>query len=143
MPSATIQHLLVACILSLNINVNAVPLDIRNTTSPPSLCVVTQENYFVRTGQYIGPWRYNITLHDKQTPEKDSPGQGLLDNISGECHHNPSSLNITSFGLDPQTHTLTGYEIDFQLPASTKRACVERAIQKAENKSLSCNSQGY
>ena len=143
MASITIQSLLVACILSLNSHVNAQPLYIRNTTSPSSWCSVVQDNYPTRTGQFIGPWQYNIGINNKQTPEKDSPGQGLLDNIWGECHNNPTSQHIDPLGYNLQTDALAGYNILFQLPATIPdTTCVERAIQKAENKTLRCEFPG-
>ena len=90
-------------------------------------------------GPRTGAWDYNIIIYNKTTSEKGSPGQGLLDNVRGECHNDASQPHIDPLGYDPQTHALTGYNISFILPATLPdTACVETAIQKAEHQSLSC-----
>ena len=84
-------------------------------------------------------WQYNIVIRNKKTPEKGSPGQGLLDNIHGECHNDAVEPTVNPLGYDPQTHALTGYNISFTLSYTLPdTACVETAIQKAEDKTLSC-----
>ena len=137
-----ILPLLMACILSLNVSINAQPLEARNTTALTSSCTTKQSATPLRGGPLLGPWHYTILIYNKQTPERGAPAQGLIDNIVGECHAqvDPASPpHVDPFGYNPQTHALSGYNITFSLPASLPdTACVQTAIKKAENKDLDC-----
>ncbi len=90
-------------------------------------------------GTLTGSWNYNIVIYNKTAAEKGSPGQGLLDNVYGECRNYAVQPHVDPLGYDPQTHALTSYDMSFFLPASLPDTdCVQTAIQKAEHQTLIC-----
>lgn len=142
MALSAIHHLLLAYVLSFIACTDAQPLNNRDTTSISSSCRATQSGVATHFGSFENPWQYAIAIYNKHTPERGSPGQGLLDNIKAECHNDPSLLHVDPLGYDPQTNALTAYNMTFSLPASLPdTACVETAIQKAEGKNLYCDRQ--
>ena len=151
MAPTTLPHSLTASLLILllsTITATATPLTTplhaRNDTPPAlppssSSCHAAQNDVPTRFGAISVPWSYDIVIAHKTTTERGSPGQGLLDNIRGECHNDAMYPDVKSALYDAQSHALTGYEIEFSMPASLPdTACVQTAISKAEGQQLTC-----
>ena len=131
---------LTASLILFSMDATAKPVYARRDIS--SSCVASKDDVPTHFGILSGPWSYQITIYNKTTSEKGSPGQGLLDNIWGECHNAATQTETpaNSLGYNPQTNALTSYKVSFMLPQTLPdSACVETAIQKAEHQTLSCD----
>lgn len=86
------------------------------------------------------PAKAEVTITDKSTKEKGDVGAGLHDNLLGECGHDkitqwqqPSVLSTS-----PWSNTVVAYNVWFTVGDVTDPACIQRAIQKAENQDVTC-----
>ena len=97
-------------------------------------------------------WPYSVAIYiaHKTTPERGTAGQGLLDNLQGECgkpvvnptHPDPTHpTRVERVIKDPSTGAVLSYAMYVLLQPSAGVACVNRAIRKAENQDITCSTR--
>ena len=75
----------------------------------------------------------------QQTEEKSETGQGLQDNLLGECKGNFSDWSTPAvLAKDEKSGKVTDYAVWFDLGPAQDPGCIERAIQAAEAQDVLC-----
>ena len=84
---------------------------------------------FLPDGSAIG----RVWIRNKSVSDKGDPGQGLLDNLNGQCGQKNIKHWTGANGLG-----YNDYHVGFEMEAGPSRDCVGNAINQAESQSVIC-----